>query len=89
VLSSGAGYVVGKRAMQEYILYTKEKSGVSDNDGGGSRASPPETSSYIDVFKRCFLSRHLWNWLMSSHLIFFNTTFYKHFKGLFQEPHPL
>jgi hypothetical protein len=56
--------------------------------GGGSRAIPPETSSYIDVFKWCFMSRHLGNWLMSSHLIFFNTTFYKHFKRMFQEPLP-
>jgi hypothetical protein len=56
--------------------------------GGGSRAIPRETSSYIDVFKWCFMSRHLGNWFMSSHLIFFNTTFYKHFKRWFQEPLP-
>jgi hypothetical protein len=39
---------------------------LSVADGGGSRAIPPETSSYIDVFKWCFMSRHLGNWLMSS-----------------------
>jgi hypothetical protein len=61
---------------------------ICPNAGGGSRAIPPETSSYINVFKRCFLSRHLGNWLKSSHLIFFDTTFYKHFKGMFLEPLP-